>query len=300
MLEALSLVRSLKDSLALVNRIPPEVLSFISDYYMDMCYMDQALISLTHVCRGWRETFISRSSLWAHLDLTSVDKTQTYIRSSKSSPLRVHVEVYLNQALSLAIPQIPRLRSLTICTDAIPDALRHCRCRAPLLEVIDVTSPGQILDSALFDGDLSSLHELSLAGVTTDLPWTNMANLGILNLSFPPRHKVTVARLLDFLESAPLLHTIVMVDSIPNSSDSPPGRVVSLRRLNTLTIYADPVHSILNHLCIPTDASPMVWTTFRGETSPLLYYLPETSPSISNLWHITAVNLCFHAKDKCA
>ena len=118
--------------------------------------------------------------------------------------------------------------------------------------------------------------------------------------SFPPRHTVTVTRLLDFLESAPLLHTIYMVDSIPNSSDSPPGRVVSLRRLNTLTIYADPVHSILNHLCIPTGASLMVWTTFRGEASPLLYYLPETSPNISNLWHITAVNLCFHAKDKCA
>ena len=179
--------------------------------------------------------------------------------------------MYLNQALSLVIPQIPRFRSLTICTDAIPDALRHFRCRAPLLQdlVIDV----------LFDGDLSSLHELSLVGVTTDLPWTNMANLGILNLSFPPRHTVTVTRLLDFLESAPLLHTIDMVDSIPNSSDSPPGRVVSLRRLNTLTIYADPVHSILNHLCIPTGASLMVWTTFRGEASPLLYYLLEPLPT---------------------
>ena len=78
-LEVLSLVWSLKDSFALVNRIPPEVISFTSDYYMDMYHMYQALISLTHICRGWRETFISRSSLWAHLDLTTVDKTQTYI-----------------------------------------------------------------------------------------------------------------------------------------------------------------------------------------------------------------------------
>lgn len=129
--------------------------------------------------------------------MTSVDKTQTYIRRSKPSPLRVHVEVYLDQALSLVIPQIPRLRSLTICTDAIPDALRHFRCRAPLLQdlVIDVTSPGQILDSALFDGDLSSLHELSLVGVTTDLPWTDMANLGILLSSKTHGHRDSTPRL---------------------------------------------------------------------------------------------------------
>ena len=63
-LEVLSLIRSMKNTFAPVNRIPWGVLSIIPDY----CDTDYELVAFTHVCRGWREEFISRSSLWTSLD----------------------------------------------------------------------------------------------------------------------------------------------------------------------------------------------------------------------------------------
>ena len=107
-----------------------------------------------------------------------------------------------------------------------------------------------------------------------------------------------VDRLLDFFESAPLLNTIHILDSIPNSSDAPPERIVPLHHLNALTITADRVLSLLNHLCIPTGTSLWLWTVFSGQASPLLDYLPETSPNIRNLSLITAVNLGFYPENK--
>ena len=78
--EVLRLVRSIKNSFQPINCIPPEVLFVILDYQRkgdgyDGFDMDQDLIALTHVCRGWRDAFISRSSLWTRIDLTNVGKT---------------------------------------------------------------------------------------------------------------------------------------------------------------------------------------------------------------------------------
>jgi len=165
---------------------------------------------------------------------------------------------------------------------------------------ISLTCPHPpVLDSALFNGDFSSLRGLTLGGVITPLPWSNLANLTIFNLKYcRPGHDF-VTRLLDFFECAPLLHTIMLEDSIPKSSDAPPDRIVPLPHLRTLTITAQPAHSILlNHLFIPTGASLILGFTCSGEKSPLLDYLPETSASLENLSHITTINFHFDAMKK--
>ena len=303
--EVLSLIRTMKNSFAPINRVPPEVLSIIPDY-CDEDERDQDLIALTHICRGWREMFISRSSLWTQLDFTNDDKTQTYIQRSKSSPLEIYLErdednTYLDEAFFRVIPHIHRLKSLTIHADDLPDAIGYgyLDYHTPLLEELDInlTYPlDPVLHSALFNGNLSSLCKLTLGGVITHLPWNNMANLTVFNLkSCLPGHDF-VTRLLDFFECAPLLHTIRLEDSIPVSSDAPPGRIVSLLRLHVFSIIAQPAHSILlNHLRIPVGASLILGCSFRGENSPLLDYLPKTSANLENLSHITTINLHFDA-----
>ena len=249
--------------------------------------------------------FTSCSSLWTQLDCTNVDKTCTYIQRSRSSPLEIELRKYyfagyLDDAFSLIIPHLHRLKSLTLYAKDLPDLLGNFRCQLPLLEelVINFYHPkNPILDSALFDGDLSSLRKLNLDGVITHLPWNNMANLNVFNFKpYPPGPNVT--QLLDFFESAPLLHTVVLEDSIPDSSNTPSQRIVSLPHLKTLTIDADPPHSILlNHLCIPTGASLILKFSLGNEKSPLLDRLPEPSANFRNLSHITMVNLLFDFKE---
>ena len=303
----LSLIRSVKNSGVPINRIPPEVLSLVPDYW-NKNETDKDLIALTHVCRGWRMIFVSRPSLWSHLDCRNIDKTRAYIDRSKATPLEIYLgdypgKPYTKEAFLLAAPHIGRLRNLTIFTEDIPDVINYFFCRTPLLEELSVTvfsPPVLTLSSAFLDGDLSSLRKLSLRGVITHLPCKNMPNLTTFALSSFPKDQITVTQLLNFFESAPLLHTIKFEYSIPESSDASPGRVVSLPCLKELTINAYPAHSILlNHLSIPSGASLILGCGFGSDTSLIPDYLPKPSENIKPLSRVTTINLLFDVKYKC-
>jgi hypothetical protein len=95
-----------------------------------------------------------------------------------------------------------------------------------------------------------------------------MTNLKVFYLRSCPSSP-SVTQLLDFFESAPLLHTVELDGSIPDSSDAPPERTVPLPHLNTLTISGDQTTSapsiLLNHLHIPTGASLTLSLSLRGK-----------------------------------
>jgi len=136
------------------------------------------------VCRAWREIFTSRPTLWTDLDCTDIDKTLVYLDRSRSSPINVRFEKY--DALSPYDPFIQvvphiigRLKSITIY--GVPENLQEIAAQlsspAPLLEslAIDVASEcspqhGPVMTTTLFNGDLSSLRELRLRGIRTELP----------------------------------------------------------------------------------------------------------------------------------
>ena len=305
-MEVLSLVRSVKNSFVPVNRIPPEILSLTPDYY-DEDDVDQGLITLTHVCRSWRDAFISRSSLWTRLDFTNVDKTRAYIHRSKSFPLEIYLEKnqnnsYLDDAFFLVIPHIHRVKSLVIRAKDLSDTIKHFYHHVPLLEKLDIRLThhhAPIFNTRIFKGDLSSLCKLSLGGVITCLPCNNLANLTTFKLKSSPPGLCSITRLLNFFKHSPLLHTIDLKDSIPMSSNAPPGQTVSLPYLRLLAISAQPPHStLLNHLLIPAGASLVLGFTFGGGKSPLRNYLPENTANLKNLSHITTISLQFDTTQK--
>jgi len=289
----------MRNTFALVNRTPPEILSLIPDYWEDD-HKDETLIKLTHVCRGWREIFISRPSLWTSLDCTDVDKTRVYAERSKYSPLQLRLgQSYRAEAFLLAVPHIPRLKTLVVSgdpTEILPALVEHFSCAVPLLDKLKISfarNQAPNLPEKLFNGDLSSLCELSLSGVTTPLPWRGLSNLTTFKLCHVPKDKILVTQLLDFFESAPHLRHIYIRDSIPNSSNAPAERVVILPYLEDLHIIAQPAHSILlDHLFIPDGASLCLEFKFSGKEPPIQSYLPS-SEVLYNLSHITAANFCF-------
>ena len=300
----------MKNDFASINRIPPEVLSLIPKYW-NKEDMDKNLITLTHVCRGWRELFIAYSSLWAHLDCTNTDKTRVYLKRSKPFPLEVSLHgsddslhmcdgpTYLEDAFLLVIPHIGRLKSLSIVGAVnLRNLTQHISRPAPLEELtIDlICDPTPTLDDALFGGNLSLLRTLHLDGVITRLPWKNLSKLTVFKLGYTPKDEISVTRLLDFFENAPHLREITLNNSIPTSSNASPGRVVPLPHLKTLAIDADLAHSILlNHLSIPARASLALRFRFNGDKSPLPNFLPKTARNLKN---ITSINLSFCKMEK--
>ena len=307
-LQVLSLIRSVKNTFTLVNRTPPEILSSIPDYW-EGGGRDEGLIGLTHVCRLWRELFVSRSSLWARLDCRSIEKTRVYIERSKTSPLEIVLnglgpQGYHEEAFLLTVAHVGRVKTLSVLdSEALLQVLaKHFSSPAPFLEKLEVKllcDPTLTLPGTLFNGDPSSLRELSLAGLLMPTSWRGLGNLTTFSLSGIPSHGIILAHLLDFFESAPRLRNIRLQHSIPEFSDVPPERIVSLPSLKELRIIARLPHSILlDRLSIPSGASVVLEFTFSGAHSPIPTYLPTALDNLHNLSHITTVNLCFGSEQR--
>ena len=234
----------------------------------------------------------------------NIDKTRTYIQRSRSSPLKLNLEFDedINDSFPLMIPHVHRLKSLTIRTYPLPSVLDNFRFRTPLLEKLDIqinTIDEVIPDSALFDGDLPSLRNLRLSGFFTHFPWKNLANLQAVRLEHSFRPYQTT-QILDLFDSAPLLRAVFLRYPMPDSSDAPPGRMVTLRHLKLFIIDAVPPQStLLRHLQIPIGASLISEFCFHGQECPLLDYIPETPPNLNNLSHITTIHLFLSSGSKC-
>ena len=294
------MVRSIKNTFAPINQTPPEVFSLIPDYFGT----DEELIKLTHVCHGWREVLISRASLWTYLDCRNLDKTGVYIQRSRESSLEVFVAArgstrLPHDTLLLVLRHINRLRALTLLGTShnIHKLVKHFSSPAPLLGklTIRVLSPDPAtVESTIFGGNLSSLRELRLWGGFTGLPWKNMTSLTILDLHGDSSNNISITQLLNFFERAHLLYEIRLTNSLPDSSNAPAERVVSLPHLRSLRILADSAHSILlNHLHVPTGALVMLEFSLTSGRSPIPKHLPRSFDNLQNVSHITSISLMF-------
>jgi hypothetical protein len=261
--------------------------------------MDEDVITLTHVCRAWREVFVSRSSLWTHFDCVDGEKTRVYFERSKSSPINLSLEI--SEGISACNPFfqiIPhatgRLKSLFVegPSEDLQVITPHLFHPAPLLEHLSLRCYGDTphrrlaLTSALFDGDLSSLRVLYLELVHTELPWRNMVNLTSFTLT--PPGAVSVGQLLDFFESAPHLEEVKLC-SATSTTGAQNGQLVSLGRLKSMYISNNPASVLLDHLLIPVGAKLKIWVELLG--SLIGEHLPKSLDNLKNFSDFTTIQL---------
>jgi len=294
----------MRNALAPINRAPPEVLSLIPGYREDGD-RDEASIKLTHVCRYWRQIFVSCPSLWTRLDCKNVEKTRVCIERSKNSPLEIHLDGrgaigHHEEVLLLAVPHVKAL-SVSNChsrhsTVVLQTLVEHFSRPVPLLEKLKIDLAcysTRTLPDTLFGGDLSSLRELSLAGVLMPTSWGSLENLTTFNLSNITRRETLLTCLLGLFESATRLHDIRLRYSIPDDSNVPPKRIVFLPNLKKLEVVTDTPNSVLlDHLSIPSGASVVLKSTSWGH-SPIAPQIPATLDNLHNLSYITTVNIFF-------
>ena len=182
------------------------------------------------------------------------------------------------QGILLIIPHIARLKSLIIKMNSLPSGLLEPLCvNAPLLEKVDIVLSVRnelILDSELFNRDLSSLHELCLHHLGTHFPWENLANLQVIDIR-SHCHTYWTTQILNLLEFAPLLHMVFLgyMNIITDSFNIPPEQMVHLHHLKVFNINTnEPQSTLLHHFHIPFRASLTSDSYFWGEKSPLQDY----------------------------
>ena len=303
-MEVLHLLRSTRNALAPISRVPPEVLALVPDFW-DREDRDQDLVALTHVCKAWREVFTSCSSLWTDLDCVDTEKTRVYLNRSKSSSIHLSLNrdegPFLDDPFfELAPDVIGRLESLTV--EVAPEHFQNITDRlsrpAPLLRKleidIDYTFEPQhnpVLGPALFDGDLSSLRELHLYGVCTELPWRNMDNLTMFKLCRMSPWEITTTKLLDFLESAPRLSEFELYSTGP-TYDAQRGRLVSLQCLKKCRVYGrQPSSTLFDHLLIPVGADLRI--ELNSPRPRVEDYLPKSLDNLRNFPNFNKIDVFF-------
>jgi len=271
---------------------------------------DEALITATHVCRAWREFFISHPSLWTNFDCESADKTRVYLERSKTSPINVWLDRScappISDPLFQIIPHsVGRLKSLSITAglDILHDIITHLPPHAPLLERLEIGGVLRsrepylpMLGAALFNGDLSSPRTLCLERVRTELPWRNMVNLRSIVLRNPSPDSPSIRQLLDFFESAPRLRNIYLESATP-TTDGQIGRLVSLTCLKWIIILSgQPASRLLSHLFVPVDASLTIW----GDSFQhiLEHHLPRSLGNLRNISNITNIRFTNNSRIK--
>ena len=253
---------------------------------------DEDVVALTHVCRGWREVFVSRPTLWTNLKCVDEDKTHVYLERSKSFPISLSLHsVYMAPPDSFFefIPGISgRLKSLNVNLDSedLQFISPYLSRPAPLLEVLWMRSEyNPELESTLFDGGLPSLRELRLEHVRTKLPWRNMINLTSFTLD---SDSVSVCQLLDFFEGAPHLRRVEIHSTSPKRSGARDGRLVPLPHLQWMDTRNYSSSRLFDHLLIPVGAQ------LHMEVDLLLSHRLEGCPprfidNLKNLSGFTAI-----------
>ena len=301
-METPHLLWSTKNALAPINKIPPEVLSLIPNFW-ETDDRDQDVITLTHVCRAWREIFISRASLWANFDCICVDKTRVYLERSKSSPINVSLANFVGLSpcdpfLQILPHAIGRLRSLSVYATfkSLQDITAHLSLPAPFLEDLQIDGhpalysqpDNPVLASTLFNGDLSSLRVLCLRSVRTELPWRNMVNLTTFTLVRTLPGEISVGHFLDFFESAPRLREVRLHAATPTFG-AQNGRLASLVCLKRMNIIGGRPSLLLDHLLIPVGAELTIRTSLRS--SLIEDHLPKSLDNLRNLSGFTRICL---------
>ena len=292
--------------LAPINKVPREILALVPDF-LDTCDRNKGVIALTHVCRAWREVFVSRASLWSDFNCWNEERTKVYFERSKSSPINLSLDlIWGNPPCDSFFQIIPhatrRLKSLFIMgplgSVEVKVLTRVASCLshpAPLLEHLSIRSDHRTMPAgcsallfALFNGDLSSLRTLRLEAVDTEYPWRNMLNLTSFTLYFILPGVASIGKLLDFFKNAPCLEEIKLCFAIPTAG-AQNRRVVSLECLKSMEITDDDPSALLNHLLIPVGAKLGI----QAQVTPTLIggCLPRSLDNLKNFSNFTTIRL---------
>ncbi|KAI0659185.1 hypothetical protein C8Q70DRAFT_1054029 [Cubamyces menziesii] len=177
-------LRARLNAIPIINRIPPEILQYIfettcsdKDSYSGYasCVVREKTsgwpfqLTLTHVCRTWRDAALGTPTLWTRIDYLNDRLLELFLSRSGAAALSLHIEKQRPDALLQT--QVDRLKRLDVTlTDRadrtfVPTLLQF---RAPALECLTILgrngcpSPPETVSVVLFEEQVSSLKALAL------------------------------------------------------------------------------------------------------------------------------------------
>ena len=302
--------KALRNVLAPVNRLPPEILSQVLQ-----SFSIRDLIGATQVCRYWRTTFISCGPLWCNIDCERGPEALTCLRRSKDSPIHVSVRRFPDdEVLARLPPHTGRIKSLHLQSrwSVAQSVFARFVDPAPNLETLTVicrpsTAAVGSVPSTLLTGNLPKLRSLTLQGLASDLAHFVLPNLTYFELSnvTSPPLSISLSNLLAFLERSPLLESVRVDFHGECVHDTPRQKIISLKALKTLYISGSGLvghgdNSLLARLELPRGADTTIMLLiFDGSSNAIARAIPphpERLPFVSGIKRVHVEVLPGHGR----
>ncbi|KAI0290882.1 hypothetical protein BC826DRAFT_517418 [Russula brevipes] len=270
-----------RNTLAPISVLPPEVLSRIFHLVPSAepsWYELQSLrwISITHVCRHWRQVALDDSSLWARISGYQMDTAWVpeALARARNAPLTIDLLGSPNpETLAMFLEHFAHTREFRL-RDLVAHHLddnvwKLCNLDAPALEHFELgfkaDSPVTFLETPFFNGMAPKLRTFFLSRVR--VPWSFIPRGQLTQLTITHFDERTVANgpslgdsksLIDLLINCPVLETLILGFCLPDSITRPSDvQSVHLPRLSCLSLVGSSsrVANLFKLLKLPPSAT---------------------------------------------
>ncbi|TFK72342.1 hypothetical protein BDN72DRAFT_836309 [Pluteus cervinus] len=274
--ERLCSLRTLRNSLAPISKVPTELLSKMFSHTQDRTgssFPDEVNFDtrffLSWVCRHWRFTALATPSLWNIISMKNretpihMDFAKEFILRSRKSDLSVNLSRPTLEVLNAFVPEMHRvqhLRVLHLQPDLEFDAL--------LIQAAPVLASLELLESSIPVEPMSGVHPQLQSLIVTGLDFVTPSELITPVLTrlhiAKSGYVVDVGYLLGILPSLQNLMELVLVQSFNNddTTATSPSERICLPELQTLSIVDDKASTMfhfLEGLDLPHTAITLTW-----------------------------------------
>lgn len=277
-------LRSVRNALLPVFRLPVEVLSSIFTYLLETpkdlftTPRSRDVLWATHVCRHWRQVALDCSALWTRIQVqcTHPDWTAEMLRRSKRSSVSLRAKIYdppshTIRAVQLVLAQMGQVDEMHLSGDSksIASLLDGVTMAAPRLTSLIVTNANWRahadilrLNPSFLGGGAPLLQRLELqkCSVDWDAPlFQTFSNIRTLQVDGAAARQSTLPQFLHVLETAHQLEKLHLAGVIPTT----PGpatfieQTIPLNQLRRLFLggTTSDVAALLSHITVPHTCS---------------------------------------------
>ena len=296
---AMQLLLTLRNALAPISLLPPEVLALIFHFLSfeePPCSGKQNLgwIRATHVCHFWRHVALGDSSLWARISgrPTNLKLISGMLARTRTAPLDIDIDLDGTLLRELVLLMLHRHLShtrklrLRTATSLHFDSFRRIYSQeAPVLEHFELDSFNspiifrELGGMTLFKGQAPSLRSLVLTHVF--IPWSLIprGQLTRLEISLVDVYEISIAdipllgdlnQLIDLLVNCPELEVLALDSCLPSQLvHFPYGQTIHLPHLSRLTLGGSSprISNLLKILKIPSSTMLHLYCTFENAST---------------------------------
>ena len=255
--DVLRSILSLRNTLQPVNRLPPEILSHIARHVHALDWINRGarpIVTLTHVCRYWRESIVSTPENWTLIsDTCSEDLVALSLERNKAALLDISLhgrwgtqgprlpDILMSHSQAvviLAVDSPPTLREFTERFPSFPQSMPNLRSLT--LKVKSIENWDLSIDP--FESLPHTLTYLELAKIPFYPSFLRLKTLTRFSLAYH-RFNLRLDTLLDFLEANASLESVELsIEFVEPSLRNSQRRAAIENRLLRLKLYSwDPM-----------------------------------------------------------